>query len=280
MRIGVLAHNFGKSQPEALAKKISQYGFESVQLALHLAIEGMDEKIGNITSSYANEIGEAFEKYKIEIATLGCYINILNPEKEVLKKDMARFKETLRFAKDFGASSVSTETGSIMPDYSPHPDNRNEESFQQAKKAIWELVEEAEKHDVKICLESVTVHSMYDVHRLKRVVEEIGSNQLRYIIDPGNLLDSSNIHKQDEVIEEAFKELHHKAAILHAKDIIFNGDNKFDATPGTGILNYVKIGEMVRKYQLDINVIAENTRVEEAVDVRNFLKKHLIDGSD
>src|SRR4030042_2601376 len=141
MNLGVRAHDFGKNDVEVLAKKISEKGFKSIQLALNKAIAGIDNLDGILSPGLAAYIRDTFNKNNINIAVLGCYINPIHPDREERKKSINRFKEHIRYARDFGCSIIGTETGSINADCSYNPDTYTKDVFNNFINVIVKLVQ-------------------------------------------------------------------------------------------------------------------------------------------
>ncbi|GAA3329134.1 hypothetical protein GCM10020331_075940 [Ectobacillus funiculus] len=94
----------------------------------------------------AYKIGTAFRNHNIQIAVLGCYINMIHPDQDERRKALERFKEHIRYARDFGCSIVGTETGNVNADIVYTVENFKEEPFQQVVSSVRELVNEAEKN--------------------------------------------------------------------------------------------------------------------------------------
>jgi L-ribulose-5-phosphate 3-epimerase len=164
VRIGIRAHDFGKLPAEELASRIAAKGLCCVQLAVNKAIAGMDLVPGrrDLTPGLAWDIGRAFAKHSVQIAVLGCYINLSHPDAAARAPLMAFFKEHLRWARDFGCSIVATETGSLNPDWSFHPDNQGEEAFKLLVPRVAELVAEAQRFGVMFGIEGVASHVLTD----------------------------------------------------------------------------------------------------------------------
>ena len=197
MRLGVRAHDFGKLPVEELAGRIAGKGFTCVQLAPPKAIAGFDADLGRISPGFAGHVKEAFQRQQLQIAVLGCYINLADPDAGQRQQQLDRFKEYLRLARDFGCSVVGTETGSINPDYSFHSGNRGEEAFQTVLSGVRELVAEAERFGVFVGIEGVERYVISDPPRIRRLIDGIGSNNLQIIFDPVNLLSVENYRRQD-----------------------------------------------------------------------------------
>ena len=132
LTLGARAHDFGKLPVDQLAEKIAAKGLTSVQLALAKAIDGIVSDTGGLSPGLATHVRDAFQRHGVRIAVLGCYVNLVHPDFAERSKLLARFKEHLRFARDFGCSVVATETASLNADWSPHPDNGGEAAFRTA----------------------------------------------------------------------------------------------------------------------------------------------------
>lgn len=259
MNLGVRAHDFGKLPIDELAAQIASHGLTCVQLAPPKAIAGFDSDAGRLSPGFAGQVREAFRRHGIQIAVLGCYINLGDPDHAGLRPQLDRFKEYLRFARDFGCSVVGTETGSVNADFSWHPDNHGEAAFQTVLARVRELVREAEKFGVFVGVEGVERYVISSPRRLRRLLDEVDSPNLQVIFDPVNLLCAKNHRAQDEVVEEALTLLGDRIAIVHAKDFRMVGD-RFEETPaGQGELHYPRVMRWVRERKPGVNVLLENT---------------------
>ncbi|MHB8963978.1 MAG: sugar phosphate isomerase/epimerase family protein, partial [Saccharofermentanales bacterium] len=262
MRIGVRAHDFGKSSPEKMAKMIGNKNLTSIQLALSKAIEGLDPIDGRLTPGLANYIGETFRKRNIHIAVFGCYINPIHPDKLERKKQLNRFKEHLRYARDLGCSVVGTETGSINPDFSFHPENHSQASYEVFLESLKELVEEAERFGVIVGIEGVKQFVVHSPQIMRKTLDDINSNNLQVIFDPVNFINIENYLKCNEITKEAFELFGERIIAFHAKDFIID-DGKIKLVPiGKGVMDFTIIIELLKKHKPYINFIIEETNID------------------
>ena len=273
MLIGVRAHDFGKSSVEDLAEKISSKGFTSVQLALSKAIQGIDTGFNRLSPGLAHYIGNTFASRNIQIAILGCYINPIHPDPETRQNSLGRFKEHLRYARDFGCSVVGTETGSINADCSYHPNNDNPETFHQITQSVAELVTEAEKFGVIVGIEAVTTHTISNTAKMRKLIDTIQSNNLQVIFDPVNLLDASNYQNQDEIIQSAFDLFGDRIVLLHAKDFVIEDSQKKIVPPGEGLLHYEYLLKLLKTYKPYVNISLEDNRPETMLQSVSYIEK-------
>lgn len=263
MLLGVRAHDFGKLPAEELAKRISEKGFKAIQLALSKAIPGLDAGLGKLSPGMAHAIQDTFFSHHIRIAVLGCYINPVHPDPIERRSQLERFKEHIRYARDFGCSIVATETGSLNADFSYHPDNHGESAFQILFESIRELVAEAEKFGVMVAIEGVRHYVANSPERIRRLIDAIGSNHLQVILDPVNLLSPLNFQDQGSVIKKAFELFGDRIVALHAKDFILENGQICSICAGEGHLNYDLVFKLLKEKKPMSYVLMEDTKPDQ-----------------
>ncbi len=236
MRIGIRAHDFGKLPAGELAARIAAQGLCCVQLAVNKALAGMNlvPGRGDLNPGLAWEIGRTFAAQGVQIAVLGCYINLSHPDPAAKAPLLAYFKEHLRYARDFGCGIVATETGSLNADQSFHPGNRGEEAFKALVPVVADLVAEAERFGVVLGIEGVTSHVLHSPARIRRLLDEVGSNNLQVVFDPVNLLSLENYKEQDRVMKESLDLFGERIAVIHAKDFVVADGKMLQVRAGGG----------------------------------------------
>jgi L-ribulose-5-phosphate 3-epimerase len=273
MNLGIRGHDIEKNCLEELVKEIERKGLKSVQLALNKSLDYINTDLGNLTPGLAHYVGSTFRKHSIQIAVLGCYINMIHPDKVERRKGLERFKEHIRYARDFGCSIVGTETGNVNAEIFYTTENFKEEPFQEVVESVRELVEEAEKFGVIVGIEAGVNHPIYSPKVMRRLLDDVNSNNLQVIFDPVNLLTIDNYTKQEEIFKEAFDLFGDKIVILHAKDFIVESDMLKPAAVGKGLLDYDLVMTLIKEKKPFINVLMEDTQepfIDESV---NFLRE-------
>lgn len=199
MPVGMLAHLAGTLPYKESAEKIGALGFRQVQLALWKAFSDQDfTKPGRLSAGLAESIAEEFNKHGVSIPILGCYLHLFDRNEEQRRENVERFKELLRYARSFGASMVAAETGKNL--WGPF----NNLDWANLRGTIEELLEEAEKRGVFIAIEPAHEHLIDTPQVMRQWLEEIPSDHLGVLLDPGNLLTRDNIANHDHVLKEAF----------------------------------------------------------------------------
>ena len=272
MKLGVRAHDFGCLAPDVLAARIAAQGLESVQLAPNKAIAGFDPDAGHLSPGFASGIRAAFERHGIRIAVLGCYINLGDRDEARRRPGLDRFKAYLRVARDFGCSVVGTETGSLNSDFSRHSDNSGETAYQIVLGSVRELAREAEQCGVFVGIEAVERYVISSPRRLRRLIDEVESPNLKVIYDPVNLLSAANHGRQDQIIDNAHALLGDRIGIVHAKDFAVNAGQFQELPAGRGRLNYRKVLRWIKQRKPGVDVLLENTDPATVAETVAFLR--------
>jgi L-ribulose-5-phosphate 3-epimerase len=273
MNIGIRAHDIENRPLEELVKEIADKGLASVQLALSRSFDSINTELGSLSPGLAWNIGSAFRNQGIQIAVLGCYVNMIHPDQEERRKGLDRFKEHIRYARDFGCSIVGTETGNVNAEIAYTVKNFEEKPFQEVVGSVRELVEEAEKFGVIVGVEAGVNHPVYSPKTMKRLLDRVNSNNLQVIFDPVNLLTVDTYKNQEEIFCEAFELFGDRIVIVHAKDFILENNELKPVAVGKGLLNYDVVLKLIKKKKPFINILMEETKEPFIDESIAFLKE-------
>ena len=238
MRIGIRAHDVAYAPLDELIPNIHKQGFHCMHIALTKSIKEFKPGVETMTPGLAMYIKELCAENKVDVAVLGCYLNLCNPNPEKHKEIVEKYKAHIRFASILGCGVVGTETGAVNEEYKYEPANHSDEALQCFIDNLRPIVKYAEQFGVIVAIEPVWKHIVNTVERARKVLDAIDSPNLQIIFDPVNLLYVGNIDKQDEIIDKAFDLLLKDIAVVHCKDYVVEGDELKSIAAGTGGLNY------------------------------------------
>ena len=267
LQFGLRAHDFGRLPAEVLAEKLERCKPVSIQLALAKAFPDNAADEGFLSPGYARRIRDIFVRRGMAIAVLGCYINPVHPEGEELERQLLRFEEHLRFARDFGCAVVGTETGSLNPDCSYHPGTQGQGTFDRLCGSVERLVRTAERCGSIVGIEPVAdQHTLSSIEKTKALIERIDSPALRVIFDPVNLIPRSGLgESQESFFKRAFEAFGPRIVVVHAKDFRFEKGRKSEAVAaGAGVFDFDAFFRMLQAEKPGIDVLLENTTPETA----------------
>ncbi len=265
MQFGIRLHDAVKAPLEERLKAVREQGFACAHLALSKVISENSVAESALTPGYAMYLKRLFDKYGLDVAVLGCYLNLANPDAGKLKAIQDKYMANIRFAAHLGAGVVGTETGAPNLEYKFEEACWNEESLQIFINNLRPVVKYAEQMGVLMAIEPVVRHIVCNPVRARRVLDEINSPNLRIILDPVNLLEIYNYEKQDEILDEAVELLGKDVAVLHVKDFQIQ-DGKLVSVPvGQGMCHWERVIPYMKKEKPFMHATLENTSPDNAV---------------
>ena len=258
---------------EKRAQTAREEGFTCVHLAYSKVVKGYTFDDCALTEGLAKYTRRVFESQGLDVAVLGCYLNLAHPDPEKLAEIQSRYYGHLRVASLLGASVVGTETGAPNAQYRMDANTHSEEALDTFIRGLEPVVERAEKYGVTMAIEPVWKHIVYCPDRAVQVMEAIQSPNLRIIFDPVNLLYPGNLDSRDKVIGEAIEKLGDRIAVVHLKDCVLNGDDLKSIAAGTGVMDYREILRFMKDRKPYIQATMENTTDENAVSARTYIQE-------
>ena len=279
MQIGIRLHDVNSTAPkelqtlEARAAKAREEGFSCVHLALAKCIKGVAFDDAALTEGLAAYVRRVFRQNELDVAVLGCYLNLAHPDGERLREFQSRYYGSLRVAAAAGIGMVGTETGAPNAEYRLDANTHTDEALRAFMRNLEPVVERAERCGVTMAIEPVWNHIVYNADRALEVLNGIGSRSLRIIFDPVNLLYPGNADERERVIGDAMEKLCDHIAMVHLKDFT-RGDGKLvSVAAGTGEMDYKEILRFIKARKPYIQATLENTSNDNAVASREFLEK-------
>ncbi|MFC7681404.1 sugar phosphate isomerase/epimerase family protein [Paenibacillus sp. GCM10028914] len=257
LNLGVRAHDFEKMPLDRLIRKIKQYSFSNIQFAIKKSFPESAPSLSALSPGTASYYGGAFSRAGIKLAVLGCYVNIVATDPSVRARALDDFITHLRLARDFGASLVGTETGSVGNGYTT--DNFTEEAFQEVVNSVRLMVDEAERFGVTIGIEAGQNHPLHSAPLTRRLLDEVPSNNLQVILDCANLMSPDNYETQDAIVTEALDLLGDRIAVIHLKDFKIEQGRIHIVPVGQGMLNFSPILHYMKYKRPHIHGILEST---------------------
>lgn len=283
MQIGIRLHDVNAALSpaeqtlEARAAKAREEGFTCVHLALSKVMKEATFDECALTEGLAMHVRRVLERSGLDVAVLGCYLNLAHPDPDKLRDIQSRYYGHLRVAALMGAGVVGTETGAPNPEYKTDANTHTRQALDAFIRGLAPVVERAECWGVSVAIEPVWKHIVYDADRALEVLSAIQSPNLRIILDPVNLLYAGNADGRERVIGEAMDKLADHIAVVHLKDFVREGEELRAVAAGTGEMDYTDILRFLKARKPYIQATLENTSNDNAVQAREFLQR-LYDG--
>lgn len=271
MQLGIRLHDTTRLPFAERIADVHRLGFACGHLALAKVIDEFPTTDEALTPGLAMYIKNVFAENHVDIAVLGCYLNLADPRQESLEKTIHRYMAHIRFASWLGCGVVGTETGAPNETYSFTPECHTEEALQLFLKNVRPVIKYAEQMGVVFAIEPVYRHIVWNPRQARRVLDEIASPNLQIIFDPVNLLDMANYQDREAVIGEAIELLGPDIAMVHLKDFCVEDGKMISLGCGLGEMDYTDILRFMKERKPYIHATLEDTKPENNQQVREFI---------
>ena len=272
MQVGIRLHDVAQGTIEERAHTAREQKFSCAHIALSKLCD-YKMTIPELTPGWAMYLKKVFAREDVDIAVLGCYLNLATPDKEALLRTQEIYKAHLRFASILGCGVVGTETGAPNTEYRFEEACHTEEALQTLITNLQPVVRCAENYGVILALEPVYKHIMWNPKQTRKVLDAIDSPNLRIIFDPVNLLDISNYENREEIFAEAMETFGDEIAMIHLKDFKVEEGKLVFCAAGTGMMNYDAVLKFAKQHKPYVHATLEDTKPENAVQAREFIEK-------
>ena len=279
LQTGIRLHDVNTGCPEELqtidarAAKAREEGFCCVHLAPQKVMKGIAFDDAAMTEGMAMHFKRVFSRHDLDIAVLGCYLNLAHPDPEKLMEIKQRYYANLRVASLCGACVVGTETGAPNAEYKLDANTHTAEALDIFTRNLADVVECAENWGAAMAIEPVWNHIVYNADRALQVIRSIGSRNLRIILDPVNLLSMDNADDRERVIGDAMDKLCDHIAVVHIKDFVRQDGRLISTAAGTGEMDYTEIMRFLKARKPYVQATLENTVNDNAVASRELIER-------
>lgn len=273
IQLGLRLHDGEKVPVEELLPLVKAKGFACVHMALTKSLKEYPCTPASLTPGYAGWLRNLFGKNGLDIAVLGNYLNLAHPDPDALEAIQEKYYAHIRFASLLGCGMVGTETGAPNPTYTPCPECRSDAALDTFIKNLTPVVRCAEQFGVIIAIEPVIRHIVWNPKRCRQVLDAVASPNLQVLFDPVNLLDRTNVDRQDEVFAEALDLLGKDIAMVHLKDFVRDPDGEPRSLgAGLGEMDYSRIMGYLKREKPFMYATLEDTTPENAAFCRQAMQ--------
>ena len=241
--IGMRGHDFGRMQPADLAVAIRNSGFAATQLAFTKAFP--QPAACYMTPEALAGLRETFEAQGIAIPVLGCYVSASDRDDTIRNAAKVKFAESLRASVLLGAGCVGTETTNFTFD-----ESEREAAYARLLDFTRAVCAEAEACGATVGIEPVHHHTLNSPELTRRLIDDVGSDSLRVILDLANLISPEYVapEKQMQVLERCIDCFGDRVVALHLKDGTYNAEGKWENCPlGEGVMDWANLLPRMRE---------------------------------
>lgn len=269
IKTGVVSRSFTEWTNEQVADFMKENGFPTTELCL----TGTDSKywvyngtsdLSDLTDERFSEICKIYRDRGIEIVSLGVFTNLIEPDDAKRDVNLSYFKRHIELAGKNGIPFVSTECG-FDPEHRGVRTTCYESAIDRIKDSLSILLEECDKWNVDIALETCVIDVIPSAKRAKDIINQIGHPRLKILLDPANLIANSSE-------EDMYFYLSDRIAYFHGKDRKVN-DVK-GRVVGDGEIDWVKFLKLYHEKNDGYPFILEYVNAENVCEIRDRVTEY------
>ena len=266
MRVGVFAKTFAGRDPMTVLAASAAAGFQGV--AYNMACSGLAAMPERISDAEIAAVVAASKATGQEVLSLSGTYNMIHPDPAVRLQGHARLEVLAAAARSMGTTLITLCTGTrdAVDPWRWHPDNRSAEAWGDLMQSFEVAVQVAERNDIYLGMEPELGNVVYGAEAARRLLDEVGSDRIRIVLDPANLFEVSD--DPGEVIAEAVDLLGSDIAMAHAKDRDPQGGF---TVAGCGVVDFKRFIAALRAVGFDGPLVAHGLTAKQAPGVAAFL---------
>ncbi|TAK26386.1 MAG: sugar phosphate isomerase/epimerase [Chloroflexota bacterium] len=246
MELGAFDKVFQRPTFEDALDALVAVGGRAIQF--HLSSLGLEDLPYVIGPAQIARARKACESHGVAMTAVSGMFNMAHPDPAVRADGLKRLDAVCAAGGGLGTSVVGVCTGSrnTTSMWRAHPDNRSPEAWRDLAATMAPALASAERYGVILAMEP-EVNNVVDSGRAaRRLIDEMGSRNLKVCIDGANIFHSGELPRMDAVLGELFDLIGGDIAFAHAKDLDHDGDAGHLA-PGHGVLDFDRYLRLLEK---------------------------------
>lgn len=214
-------------------------------------------------------IEQAFARENVVIAEVGAWRNLLDPDPEKRRANLAYVTERLALADEVGARCAVDIAGSFNPDvwYGPHPKNFSREFFDATVDNCRRIIDAVKPRRAKFAIEMMGWAIPSGPDEYLQLIRAVDRKAFAVHIDVCNGINSpKRFYENAAFIRECFAKLGRWVVSCHAKDLewVVEMNVHFrEVVPGRGQIDYGAYLQELARLPVDAPLMMEHLKTPE-----------------
>lgn len=237
MEIGIFSRTYERLSLEAVFRQMDRQGIHHTQFNLSSA--GMAALPDSVDEETLLTVRALAKKYGITLDALSGTFNMIDPDVDARTRGCRQFETQCRAARLLGIPIVTLCTGSRHPTnkWAWHEDNLTEAAWSDLMRSTEQILRSAQDNGIILGVETEASNIICTPEKARRYLDDVGSSNLKIIMDGANLFRPEQVPRMGSILEEAFDALGKDIVLAHAKDFSLGQDIDFVAA-GEGELDF------------------------------------------
>lgn len=243
MRLGVVGYVPG--DPRVVTESVLQKGLDLGVTSV--CYHGPGEILDELTAADCDRVNALYDDLGLELAQFGIGYRecLFDPDGSVRDRVVRTIQRGLEVGGALKAHNVLIRTGSLNPggSYDPAPENHEPGRLEVLIDTLSRVVDKAEEEGMTVVVETHALTIMGSPEINRQVVEAVGSDRLRVVMDFVNHFQSlAQVYHSTERLNHIFDVMGPISTVAHIKDISVEPGfviHMNEEVPGAGELDLV-----------------------------------------
>lgn len=243
MRLGVVGYAPG--DPRAVTEEVLQKGLNLGVTSV--CYHGPGEVLDELTPADCDRANSLYDRLGLELAQFGVGYRecLFDPDRAVRDRVVRTIHRGLEVGRALNAHNVLIRTGSLNPagSYDPSPENHEPERLDVLIETLSRIADKAEQEGMTVVVETHVLTIMGSPEINRQVVDAVGSDRLRVVMDFVNHFQSlAQVYDSTPRINHIYDVMGPISTIAHIKDISLASGLVLhidEEVPGAGELDLV-----------------------------------------
>jgi len=215
------------------------------------------------------EIEKAFAAENVVIAEVGIWVNMLDPDPEKRRANLAQVTSKLAVADAVGARCCVDIAGSYNPKvwFGPHPRNLSREFFDATVENCRRIIDEVKPKRTRFTVEMMGWALPDNPDSYLELIKAVDRPAFGVHIDVCNVVNSpARFYSNRKLIAECFEKLAPWIVSCHAKDLAWTVEMNIhfvEVVPGRGEIDYAEYLRRVAALPVDAPLMLEHLKTAE-----------------
>lgn len=232
-------------------------------------------------TDHIRAIEKAFAAENVVIAEVGAWVNMLDPDAEKRRRNLAYVTERLALADAVGARNCVDIAGSFNPDYwyGAHPKNLSKEFFDATVENCRHVIDGVKPKRALFTIEMMPWSIPNGADSYLQLIRAVDRKAFGVHMDVCNAVNSpERFYDNAALIDELFRKLGRWIASCHAKDLAWIPEYNvhfLEVVPGRGVLDYKAYLRNVAALPIDAPLMLEHLKTPAEYDEgRAYIRKN------
>ena len=220
-----------------------------------------------------------FSARDVAIAEVGAWVNMLDPDAEKRRKNMAYVTERLALAEELGARCCVDISGSFNREvwYGPHPENLSSRFFDATVDNVRKVVDAVKPKRTTFSIEMMGWCYPTGPDEYLKLIRAVDRKAFAVHMDVSNVINSpARMYDNRAVIRECFRKLGRWVVSCHAKDVDWEVELQVhfkEVIPGRGKIDYIAYLTELSRLPVDAPLMLEHLKTaEEYSEGRRYIQ--------